>query len=118
MDIFFLSSKTPLSHPSKVQSALGLTGVANAPHSGLFAGAATIQLSTHMFYEGLGVRLMEMYGATESQLQTVNLPGRRHRPGSVGAAVFGTRSAILDPDAGGCGEIAGNSRNVVMGYHK
>ncbi len=41
---------------------------------------------------------MEMYGSTESQLQTVNRPGPMHRPGAVGTEVYGTESCLLDKD--------------------
>jgi acyl-CoA synthetase (AMP-forming)/AMP-acid ligase II len=40
------------------------------------------------------------------------------KPGSAGQAYVGVHNTILNPDENGIGEIATNSRNVFMGYHR
>ena len=71
---------------SRLHEALGLSNAVKSPHGGVVAGAAAIRLSTHNFFADLDIPIMEMYGATESQLQTVGRPGESRTETSAAAA--------------------------------
>ena len=92
----------------KVRHALG--GHAKYAVSG---GAALGERLGH-FYRGVGLRVLEGYGLTETTAPTaVNLPDRPVKIGTVGPAFPGSSVRIADD-----GEIQVTGAAVFRGYHK
>ncbi len=91
----------------KVRQALG--GHARYAISG---GAPLGERLGH-FYRGVGVRVLEGYGLTETTAPTaVNLPDRTTKIGTVGPAFPGSSLLIADD-----GEIRVKGAHVFRGYH-
>jgi long-chain acyl-CoA synthetase len=84
-----------------------------------FSGGAALSRDVAEFIDGLGVKVYEGYGLTEtSPIATANRPGA-HRIGSVGKPIDGVsihidRTETGDPKQG---EIVVHGPNVMMGYH-
>lgn len=77
----------------------------------VICGGASLDPSTHAWFEGLGITVYQAYGLTETATAvTVNGPGA-DRHGTVGRPVRGVRVGIA-PD----GEVLVAGRNVSPGY--
>jgi long-chain acyl-CoA synthetase len=83
----------------------------------LISGGSALSAETFKLFRGLGFNLFEGYGLTEaSPVLTVNRPGTRLLPGSVGEPLPGIDVKIADPDERGVGEIIAAGPNVMVGY--
>ncbi len=84
----------------------------------LVSGGARLQPQVAKGLSGLGFKVIEGYGLTEtSPVATLNPP---HRPkfGSVGKALPNTQVKIANPDTSGVGEVMIKGDNVMLGYFK
>jgi len=83
----------------------------------LISGGSALPTETMKAMRGLGFNLFEGYGLTEaSPVLTVNRPGTRLLPGTVGEPLPGIDVRIDDPDGRGVGEIVASGPNVMLGY--
>jgi long-chain acyl-CoA synthetase len=83
----------------------------------LISGGSALPTETMKAQRGLGFNLFEGYGLTEaSPVLTVNRPGTRLLPGTVGEPLPGIDVRIDDPDGRGVGEIVASGPNVMLGY--
>lgn len=74
------------------------------------SGGAKLQPEINLFFQDLGLTILEGYGLTETCVAThVNLP-KANKVGSVGRALPGVQTRIID------GEILVKGNNVVSGY--
>ena len=72
----------------------------------LISGGSALPTETMKALRGLGFNLFEGYGLTEaSPVLTVNRPGTRLLPGTVGEPLPGIDVRIDNPDGRGVGEI-------------
>jgi long-subunit acyl-CoA synthetase (AMP-forming) len=93
---------------SRVRAALGLDRARLCA-----TGAAKMSRSTLEFFDSLGLRLLDMWGLSESTaMGTANLPAAR-KPGTVGRAEAGVEIRIASD-----GEILMRGRNIFKGYYK
>jgi long-chain acyl-CoA synthetase len=85
-----------------------------------FSGGSALSREVAEFIDGLGIKVYDGYGLTEtSPIATGNHPGA-HRIGSVGQAIPGVRVVIDKAAAGGDpkhGEIVVYGPNVMKGYY-
>jgi long-chain acyl-CoA synthetase len=83
----------------------------------LISGGSALPPETMKALRGLGFNLFEGYGLTEAApVLTVNRPGTRQLPGTVGEPLPGVDVRIDDPDGRGVGEIVASGPNVMLGY--
>ncbi|HEY2747659.1 MAG TPA: AMP-binding protein, partial [Polyangia bacterium] len=83
----------------------------------LISGGSALPTETMKAMRGLGFNLFEGYGLTEaSPVLTVNRPGTRLLPGTVGEPLPGIDVRIDDPDGRGVGEVVASGPNVMLGY--
>jgi long-chain acyl-CoA synthetase len=83
----------------------------------LISGGSALPTETMKTLRGLGFNLFEGYGLTEaSPVLTVNRPGTRLLPGTVGEPLPGIDVRIDDADGRGVGEIVASGPNVMLGY--
>jgi long-chain acyl-CoA synthetase len=83
----------------------------------LISGGSALPTETMKALRGLGFNLFEGYGLTEaSPVLTVNRPGTRLLPGTVGEPLPGIDVRIDDPDGRGVGEVVASGPNVMLGY--
>ena len=83
------------------------------------SGGSALSPDTLKLFRGLGFNLFEGYGMTESSpVLTVNRPGKRLLPGSVGEPLPGVDVVIDKPDEHGVGEVIASGPNVMMGYYE
>lgn len=90
----------------------------------IVSGAAPLPTDTARGIEDwLGPILSNVYGATETGLVTLALPGEHtSRPGTIGRAIAGNELTLIGADgrevpAGGVGELYVRSRLAMDGYH-
>ena len=91
---------------SKVRTTLGLDRMRVA-----ISGAAPIGLETLRFFGSLGIRILEVYGMTETAAVISHVRPGPPRPGTVGPALPCGELAI-----GGDGEILFRGPNLTRGY--
>jgi long-chain acyl-CoA synthetase len=104
---------TNLVHPvldrlvfARIRAALGLDRVQIA-----LSGAAPLAAEVMEFFAGIGIRITEGYGMTEtSAILTITRPDAP-RPGTVGQALPGIELRIAED-----GEILGRGPNITPGY--
>jgi len=91
----------------------------------LMSGAAPLPTETARRIEDwMGPVLYNFYGATETGLVTLALPGEHtSRPGTIGRALLGNEIRILDDNGrevrrGDVGEIFVRNSMLVSGYHR
>jgi long-chain acyl-CoA synthetase len=83
----------------------------------LISGGSALPTETMKAMRGLGFNLFEGYGLTEaSPVLTVNRPGTRLLPGTVGEPLPGIDVRIEAPDFRGVGEVVASGPNVMLGY--
>ncbi len=83
----------------------------------LISGGSALPADTMKAFRGLGFDLYEGYGMTEAApVITVNRPGDKPIPGSVGRPLPGIDVRIDQPDASGVGEVIAKGPNVMAGY--
>ncbi|MCK4857521.1 MAG: AMP-binding protein [candidate division Zixibacteria bacterium] len=82
------------------------------------SGGAAMNPEISRFFCDLGIDLVQGYGLTETApVLTVNTI-RKNRYASVGRPLPGVEVRIIDPDAGGIGEIAVKGDMVMIGYYE
>jgi fatty-acyl-CoA synthase len=91
----------------------------------ILSGAAPLPTETaRRIEEWIGPKLYNFYGATETGLVTLALPGEHtKRPGTIGRALLGNEIRILDDDGrevktGEVGEVFVRNSMLVQGYHR
>lgn len=83
----------------------------------LISGGSALPEDVHKMFSGLGFKLYEGYGMTESSpVLTVQRPGDRTPAGSVGRPLPGVDVKIHEPDERGVGEVIAKGPNVMKGY--
>lgn len=84
----------------------------------LISGGSALNPDILKSFRGLGFRLVEGYGMTESSpVLTVMRPTEKPVLGSVGRALPGVDVKIEDPDDNGIGEVVARGPNVMAGYY-
>ena len=84
----------------------------------LISGGSALAQDTMKVFRGLGFNLYEGYGLTEAApVLTVNRPGTKLLPGSVGQSLPGVEVRLHDVDANGIGEVIASGPNVMLGYY-
>jgi len=84
----------------------------------IVSGAAPLDPEIIHGFQGLGIKVLEGYGLTETApVLTINLPGKM-RPGSVGLPLGKTEIVIRDPNENGVGEIVVRGANIMQGYYQ
>ncbi len=85
----------------------------------LISGGSALPDEVNKTFQGLGFKLFEGYGMTESSpVLTVQRPGEKAPIGSVGRALPGIDVKIDDPDERGVGEVIATGPNVMLGYYQ
>jgi len=83
----------------------------------LVSGGSALPDDVHKAFHDLGFDLAEGYGLTEaSPVLSVQAPGNKRVPGSVGKALPGIELRIDAPDGEGIGEVCARGPNVMAGY--
>jgi long-chain acyl-CoA synthetase len=81
------------------------------------SGGSALSDKVQRDFQGLGFTILEGYGLTEaSPVLTVTRPANRMLTGSVGKPLPGVEVKIIEPDAGGVGEVIARGPNVMVGY--
>lgn len=79
----------------------------------MISGGAPLALEISELFIGMGMKMIEGYGLTESSpVLNINLPDR-NKPGTVGPAVQGVQIAIAED-----GEVLAYGPNIMKGYYK
>jgi long-chain acyl-CoA synthetase len=83
----------------------------------LVSGGSALTDEVHRAFHDLGFDLAEGYGLTEAApVLSVQTPGNKRIPGSVGRALPGIELRIENPDNDGIGEVCARGPNVMAGY--
>jgi long-chain acyl-CoA synthetase len=84
----------------------------------IVSGAAPLDPKIIYGFQGLGIKVLEGYGLTETApVLTINLP-EKMRPGSVGLPLGRTEIVIRNPNEKGVGEIVARGANIMRGYYQ
>src|SRR5690606_14708877 len=85
----------------------------------LISGGSALSPDVMKAFLGLGFKLFEGYGMTESSpVLTTQRPGEKTIIGSVGRALPGIDVKIDQPDERGVGEVIAKGPNVMLGYYQ
>jgi long-chain acyl-CoA synthetase len=85
----------------------------------LISGGSALPDDVNKLFQGLGFKLYEGYGMTESSpVLTVQRPGDSSPIGSVGRPLPGVDVEIHEPDERGVGEVIAKGANVMQGYYE
>jgi len=95
----------------KVKVSLGLDRVRTIP-----IGAAPISRQLVDYFLSLDIHLHNCYGLSETCGPHIGNRTGFNNIGTVGMPMYGMKAKLIDQDENGEGEIAMNSRNVMMGY--
>lgn len=98
---------------SKLKTALGLNRARITA-----TGAAPFRPDVREFFESLDIRVIDLYGMSESSGPTTLSLDSDVPAGSVGRALPGTEMMIANPDENGVGEIKVRGRHVFKEYWK
>jgi long-chain acyl-CoA synthetase len=82
----------------------------------LITGGAFMEPSTMQFFYDLGIPVVNGYGLTEAGTALTLNDLKPFRADSVGKPLPGVELRILNPDAGGIGEVAVRSKTVMSHY--
>lgn len=84
----------------------------------LVSGGARLQPEVNRRLSGLGFKLVEGYGLTETAPVVTLNPPQKTKIGSVGKAVPDVEIKIFNPDKSGIGQVIIKGPNVMPGYFK
>ena len=84
----------------------------------LFSGGARLSPQVARSLWGMGFKIIEGYGLTETSPVVSFNPPARVKFGSVGKSLPGVEVKILNPDKSGAGEVLIKGANVMQGYFK
>lgn len=84
----------------------------------LVSGGARLEPRVARLLSGLGLKIIEGYGLTETSPVVTFNPAERVKFGSVGKPVPGVEIKISAPDKSGLGEVLIKGPNVMQGYFK
>ena len=82
------------------------------------SGGAALPPWVQKGLEDFGFVVLQGYGQSESSPVLTLNPPRGIRQGSIGLPIPGVEIKIVDPGAGGIGEIAAKGDNIMSGYYK
>ncbi len=80
------------------------------------SGGGPLNPSTAIFFNNLGIRLMQGYGLTETSPITYVNPPWKVRHETVGPCMPGVECKLIDINEAGIGEICVKGPNIFMGY--
>ena len=95
---------------SKIKGLIGLDRCVLAA-----SGAAPISRDTVDFLAGLNIRIIDLYGMSETS-GLITIPDASTPSGSVGKPLPGTDVKLSDPNEDGLREILVKGRNIMRGY--
>lgn len=81
-------------------------------------GAASMDRTTILGYNELGIELVQGYGLTESSPVITTETDKQKRPGSVGLPLENVEVKIENPNEDGVGELLAKGPNVMLGYYE
>lgn len=81
-------------------------------------GAASMDRTTILGYNELGIELVQGYGLTESSPVITTETDKQKRPGSVGLPLENIEVKIENPNEDGVGELLAKGPNVMLGYYE
>lgn len=81
-------------------------------------GAASMDKSTILGYNELGIDLVQGYGLTESSPVITTETDKQKRPGSVGLPLENIEVKIENPNEEGIGELLAKGPNIMLGYYE
>ncbi|MFH1478146.1 MAG: AMP-binding protein [Candidatus Omnitrophota bacterium] len=88
-------------------------------HIRFFAsGGARLDREIAKTFDGIGIKVLEGYGLTETSPVVSFNPLNKQRFGSVGIALPDVEVKVMDEDNSGIGELAIKGPNVMKGYYK
>lgn len=82
------------------------------------SGGSALAPSVQIGLEGLGFKVVQGYGLTETAPVVTLTPEDATRPGSCGQPLLDVKVTIVNRNADGVGEIAVQGPNVMKGYYK
>jgi len=82
------------------------------------SGGGPLAPATAVFFNRLGIRMMQGYGLTETSPVTHANPPWKVSHETVGHLIPGVECKIIEPNETGVGEICIRGPNVFMGYYK
>jgi long-chain acyl-CoA synthetase len=82
------------------------------------SGAAPLDPAVTVWFDKIGITLLEGYGLTETSPVVSCNKVYANRPGTVGHPLSGIEVAIDSPDENGMGEIIVRGDNVMLGYYE
>lgn len=92
----------------KLRKILGLDEVV-----GLLSGSAALHIDIAMTFLGMGVKIMQGYGLTETSPVLTTSTEANNRFGTVGKPIPGCEIRIAED-----GEILARGRNIMLGYYR
>ena len=101
---------------NKIKAGLGLDRCVTLAY-----GAAPLATDVSLFFMGMDMRLIDVYGLSETagltlgQLDTTS-EGKFFKFGSVGQGIPCIHTRVADADSKGEGDLLINARSVMMGY--
>ena len=84
----------------------------------LVAGGAALDPETEKFFNGLGIRMAQGYGLTETSPVIAVEDDKFTRNGSIGKALPELEVKIKDPNEEGIGELLVKGSTVMLGYYQ
>lgn len=81
-------------------------------------GAASMDRTTILGYNELGIELVQGYGLTESSPVITTETDKQKRPGSVGLPLENVEVKIENPNEDGVGELLAKGPNIMLGYYE
>lgn len=82
------------------------------------SGGGPLDPATAVFFNNIGIRLLQGYGLTETSPVTHVIPPWRVRHETVGPPIPGVECKLIDINEQGVGEICVKGPNIFMGYYK
>ncbi len=85
---------------------------------GIISGGAPLEAHVAKWYEGVGIKVYQGYGLTETSPIIAGCNDRVRKVGTCGEPLPGMTLAIANPDPLGTGEIVVRGKTVMLGYWK